>query len=153
MDKVKIRLPLFLSISNIKPLAWWCGLQLCVHALLFLQTLYFLALNPSFIPQCFPLFVSKNWCSTNAWKIHHYPHRPPKLLILNENMCNEGQWQATRERNSWRMSETRQKGQQEQWEWGRHHERLLAWSLQYTSSLPVHERLDSLWSTQVTDLT
>lgn len=39
--------------------------------------------------------------------------------------------------NSWGMSETRQKGQRGGG--GEHRERLLAWSLEYTSSMPAHE--------------
>lgn len=60
MDKVIIPplYPLF-SVSDIKALAQRCGLQLCVHSLISLQPLDFLALNPPFISHFFPYLYLK----------------------------------------------------------------------------------------------
>lgn len=77
MDNFIIRLPLFFSISNIKALAWRCGLQLCVCALISLQPLDFLALNLSFIPHFFLHLCLKTDAVQMHGKSATTPHHPP----------------------------------------------------------------------------
>lgn len=87
MDKVIIPPPPF-SVSDIKALARRCGLRLCVHALISLQPLDFLALNPPFIPHFFLYLCLK----TDAAQMRGKSATPPlERLILSENRRDERQ--------------------------------------------------------------